>query len=51
MKSGEITYFNVKAKCPHCEQDTQVFQSELIEGEVGCIHCDEVFELEIDEGE
>lgn len=49
MKSGEITRFDVKAKCPHCENDTPVFQSELIHGEVGCIHCDEVFEIRLDE--
>lgn len=49
MKSGEITRFDVQARCPHCENDTTVFQDELKDGEANCQHCDEVFEIRLDE--
>ena len=49
MKSGEITLFDVQARCPHCENHTTVYQNELVDGEVECQHCDESFQIKLDE--
>jgi ribosomal protein S27E len=43
--SGEITSFNVLARCPHCENETSVTQYELRNESVQCQHCDEEFEI------
>jgi ribosomal protein S27E len=48
MKLGEITQFDVHAKCPHCENETTVYQSELKDEEAGCQHCDESFQVKLD---
>ncbi|GEM_PF-3350396 len=45
MYIGEITTFNVIAKCPICENDTQIDQHEMRCEEAQCQHCDEVFEI------
>lgn len=43
--SGEITRFDVLARCPHCENETRVTQDELRGESVQCQHCDEEFEI------
>lgn len=46
MKSGVITQADIKAKCPYCEEETDIFVEELLE-EIGeCQHCGENFILE-----
>lgn len=45
---GEITRFDVTACCPHCDNDTEVTQSELGGRRVQCQHCDEEFRVYLD---
>ncbi len=47
--SGEITRFDVLARCPHCENETSVTQDELRGESVSCQHCDEEFEIYLGE--
>lgn len=42
---GEISRFEVTARCPHCENDTEVSQDELSCRRVQCQHCDEEFRV------
>jgi transcription elongation factor Elf1 len=42
---GEITRFDVTARCPHCENDTSVSQDEARRLHVQCQHCDEEFQI------
>ena len=43
--SGEITRFNVLARCPSCENETTVTQDELSHESVSCEHCGKEFEI------
>ncbi len=45
---GEITRFEVTARCPHCEEDTSITQSEMNALLAQCQHCDEEFRLYLD---
>ncbi|WP_368484755.1 hypothetical protein ABZP26_08295 [Pseudoalteromonas sp. SD03] len=46
---GKITTFYVLAKCPNCEEETEVHQSELRAEVACCQHCAEEFEIALDE--
>ncbi len=43
--AGEITRFDVTARCPHCENDTSISQDEARRLHVQCQHCDEEFQI------
>ena len=45
---GEISRFDVTARCPHCDNDTEVSQSELNSRRVQCQHCEEEFRVFLD---
>jgi len=42
---GEITQFYALAKCPNCDEETEVYQYELRNEIACCQHCDEEFEI------
>lgn len=44
-EKGKITHFYVIARCPHCEEGTEVYEDEYESGFVDCQHCNEEFEL------
>nr|WP_321458690.1 hypothetical protein [uncultured Vibrio sp.] len=48
MKTGEITGFDVVAKCPYCEDETSVTEGEAKHGVVECQHCEEYFTISFD---
>ena len=47
MKIGEITDFKVTAKCPHCENETSVTESEIKYESVECQHCHKYFTVQL----
>ncbi|NOU50236.1 hypothetical protein HG263_06725 [Pseudoalteromonas sp. JBTF-M23] len=42
---AEVTKFDVEARCPHCDEDSSVYEDEYKAGYVTCQHCDEEFEV------
>ncbi len=44
---GEIMRFQVTARCPHCDEETDVLQDELDGGYCQCQHCDESFNISL----
>ena len=44
-EKGKITHFYVIARCPHCDEDTEVREDEYQNDLAVCQHCDEEFEL------
>lgn len=45
LPTGEIVKFDVIARCPHCDNETMVIQSELRNRVAQCQHCDEDFKI------
>lgn len=45
---GEITRFHVLARCPHCENEASVTQSDLSLEIVQCEHCGYEFGINLD---
>lgn len=42
---GEIRSFDVRANCPHCDEETEVNEDEFRRGSVECQHCEEDFDI------
>lgn len=47
MRIGEITSFDVVAKCPYCDNETSVHECEAKHGTVECQHCEESFSIHL----
>lgn len=47
-QKGDITSFRVLARCPHCENETDVTKSELSMESVQCEHCCYEFDINLD---
>jgi len=45
MEYGEIVKFEVTARCPYCDEETEVSEIELVVQEVCCQHCDSAFRV------
>ncbi|WP_160317363.1 hypothetical protein [Pseudoalteromonas sp. R3] len=45
MKTAEFTKFEVRARCPYCEEESLIYPDELRDQEAQCQHCDEMFGL------
>jgi len=45
MEHGEIVKFDVAARCPYCDEETEVCSDEFTYSEAKCQHCDKSFKI------